>query len=252
MNTSMKKLFSAMAMGALVSGGLTALSTNTQAAYKIMEVTNGGTISGQVAAGAAVEKTKSYTISKDPQICGEGTRQVPLVRIKDGALLDAVVYLTKVKQGKAFGDELGTLTINQERCEFSPILGFVANGGQVNATNSDATLHNIHTYEQIGRARRTMFNVSQPNQGDKVTKTIKARKGVGMKVECDAHDFMHSFVFVAPNPYFAQVKEDGTYEIGDVPPGKYKINVWHGTLGIVKGEKVEVNTGEVSTANFTY
>ena len=113
-------------------------------------------------------------------------------------------------------------------------------------------MHNIHTYEQIGRARRTIFNVSQPNAGDVVTKTVKARKGVGMKVECDAHDFMHSFVFIAPNPYFAKVKDDGTFEIADVPPGKYKINVWHGTSGIKKGGKVEVAADGTATVDFSY
>ena len=239
--------------GLMVAGLIAGVSSTAEAAkYKVVDVANGGKIIGKVAAGAAAEKTKSYTISKDPQICGEGKRDVPLVRIKDGVLLDAVVYLTKVKEGKAFEDGMQSLTINQKGCAFSPALGFIANGGELTATNSDPTLHNIHTYEQIGRARRTIFNVSQPNQGDTVTKKVKARKGVGMKVECDAHDFMHSFVFIAPNPYFAPVKEDGSYEITNVPAGKYKINVWHGTLGTQKAAKIEVKAGGAATADFTY
>ena len=245
----MKNILKGLMIAGLVAG---ASSTAEAAKYKVVDVANGGKITGKVVAGAAVEKTKSYTISKDPQICGDGTREVQLVRIKDGVLLDAVVYLTKVKEGKAFADGMQSLTINQKGCEFSPALGIMANGGELTATNSDATLHNIHTYEQIGRARRTIFNVSQPNEGDVVTKKVKARKGVGMKVECDAHDFMHSFVFIAPNPYFAQVKEDGSYEIGDVPAGKYKINVWHGTLGTLKAAKIEVKAGAAASADFTY
>ncbi len=64
-----------------------------------------------------------------------------------------------------------------------------------------------------------------------------------MKVECDAHDFMHAFVFVAKNPYYAVVGDDGSFNIGDIPPGKYKVNVWHGVLGIVKGGEFEVTAG---------
>jgi plastocyanin len=239
--------------GFVCATAIAGMSTSAMAAsYKVVDVANSGKIVGKVAAGAAAVKTKSYTISKDPQICGEGTRDVNLVRIKDGVLLDTVVYLKKVKEGKAFEDGMQSLTINQKGCEFSPALGFIANGGKLTATNSDATLHNIHTYEQIGRARRTIFNVSQPEKGDTVTKKVKARKGVGMKVECDAHDFMHSFVFIAPNPYFAAVKEDGTYEISGVPAGKYKINVWHGTLGVKKGGKVEVKADGSATVDFSY
>ncbi len=239
--------------GLICAAAIVGMSTQVSAAsYKVVEVADGGKIVGKVAAGSATEKTKSYTISKDPQICGTGTRDVKLVRIKDGALLDAVVYLSKIKEGKAFEDGMKSLTIEQKGCAFSPALGFMANGGEMTAVNSDKTLHNIHTYEQIGRARRTIFNVSQPNAGDKVTKKVKARKGVGMKVECDAHDFMHSFVFIAPNPYFAKVGDDGSYEISNIPAGKYKIKVWHGTLGIKKGGKVEVPAGGSVTVDFSY
>ncbi len=249
----MKRITKGLARGLVIAATTIGLVGLAQAAsYKTIDVANGGKIIGKVSAGSAQEKTKSYTISKDPEICGKGTRDVALVRIKGDVLLDAVVYLHKVKEGKAFADGMNSITINQKGCEFTPALGFMANGGELTATNSDATLHNIHTYEQIGRARRTIFNVSQPNQGDKVTKKVKARKGVGMKVECDAHDFMHSFVFIAPNPYFAPVNEDGTFEIGNVPAGKYKISVWHGTLGIKKGGKVEVKADGTATVDFIY
>ncbi|MBA1333557.1 hypothetical protein QQ73_21825, partial [Candidatus Endoriftia persephone str. Guaymas] len=72
--------------------------------------------------------------------------------------------------------------------------------------------HNVHTYELIrGDAKgpkKTISNISQP-EPNTVTSTIKMKKGPAMKVECDAHDFMHGFVFVAKNPYFAKVKADG-------------------------------------------
>ncbi len=222
------------------------------ASYKVIDVDNGGTIVGSVSAGDNEAETKSYTISKDNDICGDGMRQVEFVRVNDGMLQDAVVFLEKVKEGKAFPDGLDSLTLTQEKCEFSPMLGVMANKGEMTAINSDNTLHNIHTYEQIGKARRTVMNVSQPNAGDEVTKTVKLRKGDGMKVECDAHDFMHSFVFVAKNPYFAVVDENGGYSIPDVPAGTYKIVVWHGFLGEVEGGEVEVSAGGEVTFDLTY
>jgi hypothetical protein len=128
----------------------------------------------------------------------------------------------------------------------------MANKGELTAVNADNTLHNIHTYELIGKARRTVFNVSQPTKGDVITKEIKLRKGAGMKIECDAHDFMHGFVFVAKNPYFAVVDENGAFEIGDIPPGTYKIKIWHGQLGEIKGGKVEVTADGVTTVDLSF
>jgi len=211
--------------------------------YTEITVTDGGSISGKVLAGSAVEKTKKFTISKDPQICGEGNRDVPLVEIKNGTVKNSVVYLYKVKQGKAFPKELMNVALNQEKCAFTPAFSVMANGGKLTAVNSDGTLHNIHTYELIGKARRTAINVSQPNAGDKVTKKIKMRKGVGMKIECDAHDFMHAYMFVAPSPYYAVVGENGEFTINDIPPGEYKIRLWQGFLGEIKGGKVKVAAG---------
>ena len=222
------------------------------ASYKEIDVAGGGSIAGKVAAGSATAETKTFTISKDPEICGEGTRDVPLVRVNGDAVLDAVVFLDKVKEGKAFPAELHTVTLTQEKCEFHPFLSVMANNGELTALNVDHTLHNIHTYELIGKARRTVFNVSQPTAGDTFAKKVKLRKGNGIKIECDAHDFMHGFVFVAKNPYFAVVDENGGFEIGDIPPGTYKIKVWHGQLGEIKGGKVEVTAGGATTVELSY
>ncbi len=222
------------------------------AKYKEVEVAGGGVIVGAVSAGDNQAVTKSFTISKDTNICGEGTRDVDFVRVNEGMLLDTVVFLKGVKEGKAFPEELAGLTLVQEGCRFSPALGVMRNKGELTAINADATLHNIHTYEQIGTARRSVINVSQPNKGDEVTKTIKLRKGDGMKVECDAHDFMHGFVFVAKNPYFSVVDENGSFVISDVPPGKYKLMAWHGFLGEIEAGEVEVSEGGEVTVNLSY
>jgi len=221
------------------------------ASYKEAAVTNGGSISGKVSLGTAKAKVEGFTISKDTDICGTGTREVPVVEASGDGLLNAVVYLEKVPSGKPIPAALNKITINQEKCAFSPYLSVMVNEGELEAVNSDPTLHNIHTYEQIGRARRTVLNVSQPEKGNVVTKRIKLRKGSGMKVECDAHDFMHAFVFVARNPYFAQVNDKGEFTIGDVPPGEYTIKAWHGVLGDKAG-KVKVAAGGKATVNFSY
>ncbi len=221
--------------------------------YKAVDVANGGSFVGTVAAGDAKADTRTYTISKDPEICGEGSREVPFVELNEnGTLKNAVVFLSNIKEGKAMPEELKKLTLTQEKCEFAPALGVMANKGELTAVNSDHTLHNIHTYEQIGKARRTVMNVSQPNAGDTVTKKVKLRKGNGMKVECDAHDFMHSFVYVAKNPYFSVVDETGNFAISDIPAGTYKVMMWHGFLGEKKIGEITVDAGGEVKMDLSY
>jgi len=221
--------------------------------YKEVDVNDGGSFVGTVTAGAAEADTRSYTISKDPEICGEGTREVPFVQINgDGMLMNAVVFLNEVEEGKAFDPEAINLTLDQKGCEFSTVLGVMANQGELTATNSDMTLHNIHTYELIGKARRTVMNVSQPNAGDSVTKKVKLRRGNGMKVECDAHDFMHSFVFVAKNPYYAVVDESGNFSIDGIPAGTYEVMMWHGFLGEIEVGEMTVEAGGETSMELSY
>ena len=246
----MKPIFKALA---IASAATLAALPAIAGKYTEIEVTDGGTITGTLMAGDDVQaESKSYTISKDTAICGEGTREVNFVRVVDGHLLDAVVFLVKVGEGKPFPEELATLTIDQKACEFVPAMSVIANKGDMTAINGDATLHNIHVYELIGNARRTLLNVSQPNEGDEVTKQIKVRKGDGLKVECDAHDFMHAFVFVAKNPYYAVVNDDGTFTIDNIPAGTYSVAVWQGQLGTKDMGSVEVTASGETTLDLTY
>ena len=220
------------------------------AKYKEVEVTDGGAIAGKVSFSGEDPAPTVYSISKDNDVCGTGTREIDYVRVNGGALNDVVVYLDKVKEGKPFGDDIATGKIDQEGCEFKPFLQIMRNASEISAINADPVLHNIHTYEILGRAKKTVFNISQPKPGT-VTKAVKLKRGTAMKVECDAHDFMHGFVFVAKNPYAVKIAEDGSYSIDNVPPGEYKIVAWHGTLKAQK-DKVEVTAGGSATVDFEF
>ncbi len=220
------------------------------AGYKEVEVTNGGTVTGKVTFSGKDPAPRIYKITKDNKVCGTGNRKIDYVAVNNGALTNVVVYLDKVKEGKPFPAGLSNARIVQKGCEFRPFLQIMRDGAELAAVNDDPVKHNIHTYELLGRARKTVFNVNQARPGT-VKKKVALKRGTALKVECDAHDFMHGFVFVAKNPYFAVVGDDGSFTIDDVPPGKYTIKAWHGKLRELK-ETVEVPAGGTVTVHFEF
>lgn len=231
--------------------GLTLGATSVQAAkYKVIEVKDGGTITGKVTFKGTDPAPKVFAITKDLDTCGKGDREIDFVKVNDGGLNDVVVYLTKVKEGKAFNKDDATGGVDQKGCAFDPFIQIMHNKEDFVAKNSDPVSHNIHTYEILGRAKKTVFNISQPDMGE-ITKKIKLKRGVAMKIECDQHDFMHGFAFVAKNPYYTKVAEDGSYKIEGVPAGKYKMKAWHGTLGEKKG-KADLKAGGEATVDFEF
>ena len=218
------------------------------AGYEVIEVQNGGTLSGKVVFSGTDPAPQAYTIDKNTDVCGNA-QEIDFVRVNNGMLTDVVVYLDNLQAGKAFSDN--KTEIEQNGCKFLPLVSVIVNGQDLTVYNLDPVAHNVHTYELIGSAKRTAFNVNQPDQGSVLTKKVKLRRGNIMKVECDQHDFMHGFVFVAKNPYYALVSEDGSFTIGGIPPGSYTVKAWHGTLGVQEAI-VEIAGGSTAALDFEF
>jgi hypothetical protein len=46
-------------------------------------------------------------------------------------------------------------------------------------------------------------------------------------VGCNIHDWMEAYVLVVDSPYFAKTGEDGKALLRQLPPGEYRLRVWH-------------------------
>jgi hypothetical protein len=63
---------------------------------------------------------------------------------------------------------------------------------------------------------------------------------------------MFSWGVVLDNPYYFITKEDGAYEIKDIPAGEYEVAVWHPGMKTYLEKKVQVETGKTLTLDFQY
>jgi hypothetical protein len=223
----------AMVMGlALVIGGVALVAGTRMATAQ-----GGGTIEAEVKYNgpAQVEKLK---VNKDVEKCGNEAMIEKVVVGGNKGLAYAVVSVPEAKGATT----AKKITVDQHGCKFVPHVS-ATTPGEVELKNSDDILHNIHTYSQANPS----INKAQPKF--KKVMTEKFDKPEVIKLTCDVHSWMLGWVAVMPNPYFGVTDGNGTTKIENVPPGKYKVNVWHETLG-AQTKDVEVKAGQTAKVAF--
>lgn len=232
----------------------------------------GGTVTGKVTYSGKAEQ-KEFVFSKFPNssFCQKNPKQelvdgekriLPTITVaKDGGLAGAVVAVTDVEDKEFMEGYKGT-EVAAEFCEFLPYTGVVVNKTSFRVENHDAdpddpksvkgVLHNPHSFEVKGPSSSTIFNIGLAEKGSSLDKKIVLRKekqGAYLRLQCDQHEFMQSFFLPVKNGHYAVAKEDGTFEMQDVPAGKHKLVAWHPFAGEIEAE-VDVPEGGTAQATF--
>jgi plastocyanin len=199
---------------------------SSAAGYEVIQVADGGTISGSITVSGSIPKLPSRSLNKDPNVCGKGARESQeLIVSKAGGLKNAIVIVEGVKRGKAIPAAAENSQIDQAKCEYAPHVQVMHVNAEIAILNSDPILHNIHFYQND----ESLFNIAQPVKGQ--VNKHKIEKVGFVYAECDVHGWMRGHVAVVDNPYYAVTDENGKFSITDLPPGTYKVKVWHEYLG---------------------
>ena len=70
-----------------------------------------------------------------------------------------------------------------------------------------------------------------------------------IQVECNMHSWMKAWIVVADSTYYALTDKDGSFKIENIPPGTYKLRLWHESLG-EKVKEVVVKSAEDLKVDF--
>jgi len=112
----------------------------------------------------------------------------------------------------------------QRDTAFRPDALVVPVGSTVRFLNEDKFFHNVFSYSKTKR-----FDLGRYPKGE--AKSVVFDKAGPVAVFCEIHKWMRGAILVVENPYYATVQPDGSFSLPNVPPGKYKLSVWHAERG---------------------
>jgi plastocyanin len=206
-------------------------------AYEVIQVADGGSLSGVVKFSGTAPAPAKVEITKDVEACGKEKTDPKLVVGSGGGIKDVAVVV-KAAKGKALEVPAQPIAFDQKGCEYSPhVLAFPV-GSTIQVLNPDGVLHNVHV---MGKSNPEA-NRAMPKFQKKIDwKVEKAEWPIAVK--CDAHPWMHAWWLSMDQPYFAVTDADGKFAITDLPPGDYEVEIWQGELG-KKTEKVAIKAKE--------
>jgi plastocyanin len=104
--------------------------------------------------------------------------------------------------------------------EFSPHVLVVPAGSTVAFPNHDPFNHNVFSLSE-----ENPFDLGLYARGE--TREARFTRPGIMRVYCNVHAQMSAIVVVRDNPWFGQPSGDGSFALPEVPPGRYRLHVWH-------------------------
>lgn len=186
------------------------------------------TISGKIAFEGAAPTKEAIKMDADAS-CKlahpGGVESDDVIVNANGTLKDVFVYVKEGVSGK-FDAPKTPVVLDQKGCQYTPKVFGIQTGQPLEIRNSDATLHNVHSLS----TKTPQFNLGMPIQNMKLKKAFTAAE-VMVKIKCEVHPWMSSYAGVLDHPFFSVSSDAGTYEIKNLPPGQYVVEVWHQKYG---------------------
>jgi hypothetical protein len=189
-------------------------------AYEVVGVADGGTLAGVLRFAGPPLRLEPLSVNKNRDVCGDEKSSEALIVGPDHGVRGGVILLEGVTRGKKPASEV---LLDNHKCLFvSHVTGTMA-GERARVKNSDAILHNTHGF--LGRT--TVFNLALPNRDQMIDITRRLTRPGVVRVVCDAHTHMFGWIIVHDSPYFAVTDDHGAFRIDGIPPGTYKVTLWH-------------------------
>jgi len=108
----------------------------------------------------------------------------------------------------------------QKNKTFMPHVLAIQVGASIEFPNLDPIFHSA-----FSNYNGQLFDLALYPPGS--TRTVRFRREGIVRVFCNIHSSMSAVIVVLGTPYFATTRRDGSFEIPNVPPGEYRLDVFH-------------------------
>src|SRR5260370_18988083 len=191
-----------------------------QSDYKVISVTDGGTISGTVKWSGPVPRQLAVPINKDPQICDPDSKKTAdlerLILGPEGGVANTIVYLKNISAGKPVLLPEQRRHLDQKQCHYIPHILLVPQSAVLSMQSSDATLHVVH---MDGAAT---FNLPFPFV-NRVTARAMSTPGL-VHLRCNGgHASVKAQLIGGPSPPYSMTEPSGHFAPSLAPPGTHII-----------------------------
>jgi Carboxypeptidase regulatory-like domain len=167
-----------------------------------------------------VKPPRPLRVTFDQKVCGAEVPDQSVVVDGAGHLANAVITLVGVKARSAPRE----VKVLNDRCAFVPRVQVAGSQATMKTSSNDPILHT--TTVQLGDGRQ-LFNVALPVPGLEIVKPLE---GTGaLRVGCSTHQWMRGWVYVTDDVAVV-TGPDGRFTLPAVPPGTYRLRVWHESL----------------------
>ena len=220
---------------------------STLRAYSQVDLANGATITGTIHFAGTPPQRIPIDMAQDPACSLAGPNLTEQYVVHNGGLANVFVYVKDGLGNRIYPTPPTPVTIDQRGCRFTPHVAGAMVGQQVQFTNSDPTMHNVHMDSPTVGAT---FDISQAPHSGPDSRQFQAPARM-MPIRCNNHPWMEGFLNVSANPFFAVSDADGHFEIKGLPPGTYTLVADQEKLG-EQTATVTVAARQTAATDFTY
>ena len=183
----------------------------------------GAAIAGTVTTAAPLSAAPPAPTGRDSAVCGPAIPDGSVVQQGTG-LGGAIVWLDDIRRGRPLPLER-RLELESDKCRLVPRVQGGVVGSAVNVLGHDDFRQHLHFLAAGDSGARATVLLGRDEQ---VIPTERPFLAPGLVVVRDAdHPWPTAYLAVFDHPYFAVTAPNGTFRIDAVPPGRYRMKVWH-------------------------
>lgn len=115
--------------------------------------------------------------------------------------------------------------IDQLDKEFVPTVTTIVAGGSASFPNSDDILHHVYSFSGAKTFDTPLYGSDASSQYREMFEV----PGV-VEIGCNIHDWMLAYIYVGESDLMAISDDVGVAGLANIPPGQYRLRVWHSRL----------------------